>query len=55
MVLAHGDARNLLLGCMIPVMHFSWFGNGPDESLPFPSIPYHPGLIARISDWCSLT
>jgi hypothetical protein len=43
-----GDARK------IPVRHFPWFENGPDESFPFLSIPYHPGLIARISDWCSL-
>ena len=42
------------LASMIPVRHSPWFENGPDESLPLLSIPYHPGLIARISDVCSL-
>jgi hypothetical protein len=44
-----GDARK------IPARQFPWFENGPDESLPFLSSPYQPGLIARISDWRSLT
>ena len=34
---------------------FPWFENGPDESMPLLSIPYQPGLIARISDVGSLT
>jgi hypothetical protein len=34
--------------------HSPWFGYGPEESLPLFSTPYQPGLIARISDWCSL-
>jgi hypothetical protein len=50
-----GDARKLLLASVIPVRHSPWFENGPDESMPLLSIPYHPGLIARISDMCSLT
>src|SRR4029434_1764665 len=50
-----GDARKLLLASVIPVRHSPWFENGPDESMPLLSIPYHPGLIARISDVCSLT
>jgi hypothetical protein len=50
-----GDARKLLFVGVLPVWQFPWLGNGPDESLPLLSIPYHPGLIARISDWCSLT
>jgi hypothetical protein len=49
-----GDARKLLLASVMLVRHISWFENGPDESLPSLSIPYHPGLIARFSDVCSL-
>jgi hypothetical protein len=55
MVRNQGDARKWLLASVIPVRHSPWFENGPDESLPLLSIPYHPGLIARISDMCSLT
>jgi hypothetical protein len=34
-----GDARIWLLASVIPVRHFPWFENGPDESLPLLSIP----------------
>jgi hypothetical protein len=51
MVRNQGDARKWLLASVIPVRHSPWFENGPDESLP---LLYHPGLIARISDMCSL-
>jgi hypothetical protein len=50
-----GDDRKLLLASVIPVRHSPWFENGPDEILPLRSIPYHPGLIVRISDVYSLT